>query len=773
MRHTRERISAAAATASSLQNDTGHTQQALRQNTSEDRLRDAQESLRVVYAMQQEFDASYFRAVQPDLCKHFAVTDIGSHFAAYINNVSSRRCDPNADFSEDWYLTTNPDVSNAVAGGAFRCGFEHWVKFGRSEGRGAAASKDGSTIAKISSLHLGQLFRSFDSEYVLAMYRLPLGIPRTADHHKVFQAYLSNVRDLFLDPNESFSERYYLERNSDVRESVRNGTYHCGFHHWIAWGHQEGRIHRSGNPNPDTIRPLAAAGPDTHSAFAGLFDSDYYTQTYLAGALPTGRDAFDHFMHSGLALGHIPVTSDQFDEDFYSLYYHDVRVAKESGRIPSGYYHFVVAGRGEGRVPVNDTARLLQAKLGAAAEPVGLSQLHVITERIAPLNIRIDDTRPVTLNLFVPTLDPDLMFGGYIAFLHFISRLIAMGYRVRFLLQDDVYCSRDWFLRSLQNRPRWLAAFRDAEFHNCTRSLSPVFFNRDDVCVAYSTWTMLSAWSVANRLNQRKVLFFIQEYEPIFYENGSFQFASASAYRLPHFAIFNSPLLKEYFKAHRLGVFAHGARGDFLVFRHALANVSPDPVVMRDRLNHRRLICYARPERHAGRNLFEICILALRAALREQIFPGNWAFHGIGSLGREYEVDLDGEHTMTIASRIAQDRYENLLRSFDVGLSLMWAPHPSVIPFELARAGVVTVTNEYGVRTHQTLAQYGFNIVTATPTIDGIVAALATAVERSADVASRTRAASFDWPVSWDRVFDQKFITHLERHFAMSDARRK
>jgi hypothetical protein len=180
---------------------------------------------------------------------------------------------------------------------------------------------------------------------------------------------------------------------------------------------------------------------------------------------------------------------------------------------------------------------------------------------------------------------------------------------------------------------------------------------------------------------------------------------------------------------------------------------------------HKRLICYARPEKHASRNLFEICILAIRHALHQGAFSGRWTFHGIGSLGGEYDVDLGGGHHMKIEPRIPQQDYERIIRSFDVGLSLMWAPHPSVLPYELARGGVVTVTNEYGTRTQSQLAKFGHNIVAAIPTIEGVAAALRVAAGRSDDVQARLKGALFDWPTNWDKVFDDRFFRALASQF--------
>jgi hypothetical protein len=140
----------------------------------------------------------------------------------------------------------------------------------------------------------------------------------------------------------------------------------------------------------------------------------------------------------------------------------------------------------------------------------------------------------------------------------------------------------------------------------------------------------------------------------------------------------------------------------------------------------------------------------------------DWEYVGVGSLGKEYQIDIEGK-LMTVVTKLPQAKYEELLRLFDVGLALMWAAHPSVLPFELARAGVVTVTNEYYGRSAERLAQFGHNIVACEASMRGIVNGLKLAVERSRDVESRIIGAGFRSPTSWDKVFNKAFIRKLAR----------
>lgn len=557
-----------------------------------------------------------------------------------------------------------------------------------------------------------------------------------------------------LDPRADFAEDYYLRQHGDVRVAVAAGVFRCGFHHWVRFGRNEFRAHHPVVANTSG-RARSKILLEDH------FGADRYRESYMEDQAASFSEALVHFLTVGIHKSVIPIAAHFFDEDFYTAYNEDVREAQRRGDIPSGLYHYLMAGCSEGRAPTNEKRQRMESKFGEAATPVGISRVNSVVAKLQDLQSQSDPRRTPVLNVFIPSLDPDIMFGGYIAFLHLLCRLCEAGFHLRFLVLEDPFCGKEWFLRGIADRPRWQVAFCRQEFANLTNRDTVLQCNAGDACIAYSTWTMYGAWSVARQLSRRKPLFFIQEFEPVFYEHGSVHFLSSAAYNIPHFAIFNSEILKEYFRTNKIGVFANGGKS-YVTFEHALADVKPDPRSMRQARRPKRLLCYARPEAHAARNLFEVCVVALRTARRQRVLSDDWEYVGIGSLGTGYEVDIEGQ-MMKVIAKLPQAQYETMLQSFDVGLSLMWAPHPSVLPFELARAGVVTVTNEFCNRSAKRLAEFGHNIVPSEPSIEGIVRGLATAVERSKDVASRVKAAKLRCPTSWDDVFDSGFVTNLAR----------
>jgi hypothetical protein len=91
----------------------------------------------------------------------------------------------------------------------------------------------------------------------------------------------------------------------------------------------------------------------------------------------------------------------------------------------------------------------------------------------------------------------------------------------------------------------------------------------------------------------------------------------------------------------------------------------------------------------------------------------------------------------------------------------MYAPHPGLVSFELAEAGVRVVTNTFSSRSSEYLRSISENLVPCEPTIEGIADGIDRAVSRLDDTESRLRGANIRGPRSWDEVFDDKFFGEL------------
>jgi hypothetical protein len=69
------------------------------------------------------------------------------------------------------------------------------------------------------------------------------------------------------------------------------------------------------------------------------------------------------------------------------------------------------------------------------------------------------------------------------------------------------------------------------------------------------------------------------------------------------------------------------------------------------------------------------------------------------------------------------------MRSADIMLSLSLAPHTSYPPLEAAACGALVVTNTFGTKTAEALAQLSPDIIGAEPTPQALAAALEQAVD--------------------------------------------
>jgi hypothetical protein len=239
------------------------------------------------------------------------------------------------------------------------------------------------------------------------------------------------------------------------------------------------------------------------------------------------------------------------------------------------------------------------------------------------------------------------------------------------------------------------------------------------------------------------------------------------SYRFAHYALFSSELLRDYFRAHGIGVFADGALGErhSWSFQNAITDVAPPSAAELARRAPRRLLFYARPEKHASRNLFELGLLALIRAIEQGAFAGGsgWELDGIGTIDRHGELPLGERATLNLLARASQSSYARLLRDHDLGLALMYTPHPSLVPIEMAAAGMVTVTNSFENKTPGAMSAISSNLLTVTPSIEEIASGLHAAAAAADDVGARVRGGEVRWSRSWEQSFDDELIGELAR----------
>lgn len=371
---------------------------------------------------------------------------------------------------------------------------------------------------------------------------------------------------------------------------------------------------------------------------------------------------------------------------------------------------------------------------------------------IAPVEWSVDERAPRRVNVLIPEIDLKHMFGGYIGKFNLAARLAAVGLDVRIVTTDrNPGLPRDWRER-VESYDGLAGLFGRVEVA-FAREQAPLTISPSDRFVATTWRTAHVARHAVAQTDGRRFLYLIQEYEPLTCAVGSWQALAAETYGFEHRALFSTELLREYFAAHAIGVYrAGGEQGDAAScsFQNAITDVSPPAAAELARRTTRRLLFYARPEPHAARNLFEIGMMALRQALDRGVLDG-WEINGIGTVGAGRVIDLGGGASIAMLPRAAQAEYGALLAGHDVGLSLMFTPHPSLVPLEMAAAGLVTVTNTFENKTAARLRDVAGNLIAAEAAPSAIAEALATATARAGDARQRIDGSAVRWSRSWEQ----------------------
>ena len=406
-----------------------------------------------------------------------------------------------------------------------------------------------------------------------------------------------------------------------------------------------------------------------------------------------------------------------------------------------------------------------EAPTVAEPPPLNFNRIEIVQEKIAPLLLDVSLTAPWRVNLLIPTVDLKYVFGGYITKFNLARQLARAGLNVRIIIVDRCEYLPALWKQQLQDFQGLEGLLECVEMAYAFDRTSPIQVSEDDVFIATTWWTAHIAHQATKDLRKQRFLYLIQEYEPFTFPMGTFACLARESYSFPHYGIFSTELLQDYFRENALGVFAEDSGSgdsDSISFQNAITSVGQ--VTTEDISNRRpkKLLVYARPEDHAARNMFEMAVLALSEAVESGVFSGEWEFQGIGTVGASTRVKLSNGTFLQLFPRQSQETYRQILRDHDLGLSLMYTPHPSLVPIEMASAGMLVVTNTYANKTADKMAAISPNIIAVEPTIESVKLGLKSAAENIENFDRRIRGSNVKWSTSWDSSFDGKVTARIK-----------
>ncbi|SNR72243.1 glycosyl transferase family 1 [Puniceibacterium sediminis] len=330
------------------------------------------------------------------------------------------------------------------------------------------------------------------------------------------------------------------------------------------------------------------------------------------------------------------------------------------------------------------------------------------------------DAPAPALTVMVPTLNPTEIFAGIVTALDIGLGLAARGFHVRFVA-TDLPVSSPAVSRSfvLQRQPGLAAEAAARVSLQCGVRGGQLSAHRGDVFLATAWWSA----HLADRLirdhgySQSRFLYLLQDFEPNFYAWGSDCADAMASYDFDFEPVFNTTLLRDYFAQQGFGF----ATGDTLAFHPAIDIARYAAGARRDTTGPRRLALYGRPE--VARNMYPTAIEALSRFIEtEKLGPQDIAPVSVGL--RHDPVRLPGGVLLESLGKLPWEDYPNYLLGTDLGLSLMYSPHPSHPPIEMAASGVRVVTNHFGPKDLSTLTPA---ILSAPATAPALAAALSQA----------------------------------------------
>lgn len=374
----------------------------------------------------------------------------------------------------------------------------------------------------------------------------------------------------------------------------------------------------------------------------------------------------------------------------------------------------------------------------------------------------VDPARARTINILVPAFDFNSISAGFFGVFQiaiFIKK--ATPHNVRLVLFDNFSFDLDKARAKIKGYPGMEHLFDDLEVDYIGERKYPLRVSPEDNCVATVWYSAYFAEKIMTTIgSDKRFLYLIQDYETSFYSGSSSSVVANESYKFKYSAIFSSESLKNFFIANNIGDIK-GRSLPFIHFNNACAaNLMEQGEFIKTHSQKakKRLVFYSRPV--VDRNMFELTAKAIITAYKEGIFdPSEWVCIGMG-LG-ECTLQLNEEQSSVCMPRMNLTEYIRSVASFDVCLTLMASPHPSLIPMDLAGSGAIVVTNTFATKTKDYLYSICSNIIPSEPTLPALLTALKKAKERCIDLEERHRAAvAMQYPRSWEETF-----THLHHEF--------
>ena len=329
---------------------------------------------------------------------------------------------------------------------------------------------------------------------------------------------------------------------------------------------------------------------------------------------------------------------------------------------------------------------------------------------VTALTPRISHHQGIRLNILIPSVQTEHVFGGIATALKFYEQLAdEIGAKRRIITLNAPVYEADLLrfpgyqlVRPSDDREsdRQIISTVDIE-----QELFPVWKN--DIFISTIWWSecilkeIIKWQSEAYQQDVTKHLFFIQDFEPYFYPWSTRYLMAISAYHedYPMIAVFNSQQLQEYFHCNGF-YFSNEFCFDPIINSHLRSFLDRGTVYQKKK----QIIIYGRP--NTPRNAIELIIESLRLWAARMPDSSNWIVLSVGE--KHQDVQFSNACTLHSLGKLPLEEYAKLMMESYAGISLMVSPHPSYPPLEMSTFGVKTITNHFA---NKDLSSFNDNII--------------------------------------------------------------
>lgn len=321
------------------------------------------------------------------------------------------------------------------------------------------------------------------------------------------------------------------------------------------------------------------------------------------------------------------------------------------------------------------------------------------------------DYGTIRINLLVPSVDKQHVFGGIATAINFFEELRRnLDCAARIITLDapinpetsvapEGYClvkSEDDSAERLQ-----IVAFSD-------RYAKTIPVEKNDIFVATGWWTAYVIREVMYwqkniyDMEMKPLIYLIQDYEPGFYAWSSRYLLADSTYRMdiPTWAVMNSSLLRKYFQKNDYN-FAKVWHFEPVLNAKLSSILKNTPSVVAKK---KQILVYGRPS--VERNAFSLLVTALQIWCAKQENVKEWTIYSAGE--QHDDVDLGNGMFLKSVGKLTIEEYAMVMLNTYAGVSLMVSPHPSYPPLEMSTFGIRTITNCYS---NKDLSDFNENII--------------------------------------------------------------